>query len=93
MPPTAVCQDITVTLGAIGAVNITPIQIDGGSTDSYAVTNTLTLTASNTNFNFSNLGANNVTLTVTAPSGNSATCVAVVTVVVDQTFSFAHRNQ
>jgi len=76
-----------VALGVSGTVSITPIQIDGGSTDSYAATNTLTLTASNTSFNFSNLGANNVTLTVTDPSGNSATCVAIVTVVTDQAFA------
>ncbi len=86
-PPTAICQDITVALGVSGTVNISPVQIDGGSTDSYAATNTLTLAASKTNFNFSNLGTNNVTLTVTDPSGNSATCVAIVTVVVDQAFA------
>jgi len=86
-PPTAVCQDITVALNGNGLANITAVQIDGGSTDSYAALNSLMLTASNTSFNQSNLGHNNVTLTVTDPSGNSASCIALVTVVTEQTFA------
>ncbi len=85
--PTAVCQDITVALNPNGTVTITPVQIDGGSVDGYAAANTLVLTASNLAFNFSNLGTNNVTLTVTDPSGNTASCVAIVTVLADQAFA------
>jgi PKD repeat protein len=78
--PTAICQDIVVTLDENGNATITPTQIDGGSTDSYAAGTTLTLTASNESFSLTNLGVNNVMLTVTDPSGNTATCMAEVTV-------------
>jgi PKD repeat protein len=83
-PPNAVCQDVTIALGTDGTASITPVQIDGGSTDSYAALNSLTLTASTTSFTQANIGSNSVTLTVTDPSGNSASCVAIVTVVTDQ---------
>jgi PKD repeat protein len=86
-PPTAVCQNITIALDNNGNAVITPVQIDGGSTDSYAETNSLVLTASKTTFDNSNLGDNNVTLTVTDPSGNAASCVAIVTVVLEQAFA------
>jgi PKD repeat protein len=83
--PTALCENITVVLGPNGTTSITPQQLDGGSTDSYAATNTLTLTASNLTFGLTNLGNNSVTLTVTDPSGNSASCVAQVLVSMAQT--------
>jgi FOG: PKD repeat len=86
-PPTAVCQDITVALGPNGNVIVTPVQVNGGSTDSYASLADLILSISTANFTAANLGANNVTLTVTDPSGNSASCVAIVTVLAEQGFA------
>ncbi|MEM0999052.1 MAG: HYR domain-containing protein, partial [Bacteroidota bacterium] len=75
--PTAVCQNITVQLDAVGQVNITASDVDGGSTDNCGVAS---LAASPNSFNCSNIGNNNVTLTVTDGSSNSSTCTATVTV-------------
>ncbi|RMB58046.1 T9SS C-terminal target domain-containing protein [Dokdonia sinensis] len=77
MPPTAVCQDITVQLDATGNVSITPDMLDGGSSDNCVA---LSFGASQTDFDCTDIGTNNVTLTVTDIAGQSATCIAVVTV-------------
>ncbi|MEM6271648.1 MAG: HYR domain-containing protein, partial [Bacteroidota bacterium] len=76
--PTVVCQDITVQLQPSGDVSITAMMVDGGTSDNCD----FTLTAMPLTFDCDNVGmANNVTLTATDPSGNSASCTAVVTVV------------
>jgi gliding motility-associated-like protein len=75
--PTVVCQNITIQLDAAGVATITPAQINNGSTDNCAIA---TLSLSETTFGCFDTGANNVTLTVTDVNGNSATCVAIVTV-------------
>ncbi len=79
-PPTAVCQDITVSLDATGMINITAVQVDNGSTDDVAIAS---LTVTPSNFTCANIGANSVTLTVEDTSGNTDTCTAIVTVVDD----------
>ncbi len=78
--PTAVCQNITVYLDAMGNANITTADIDGGSTDNCGA---VTLSASQTAFTCADLGTNNVTLTVTDASGNTSDCMAMVTVIDD----------
>ena len=75
--PTAVCQDLTIQLNAGGNANITPQQVDNGSSDNCGVE---TLSLSQTAFDCSEVGANTVTLTVTDSSGNEDTCTATVTV-------------
>ena len=75
--PVAVCQPITVQLDASGNASIVAADIDGGSTDNCGIA---TLSASQTAFTCANIGNNNVTLTVEDVNGNTATCVAVVTV-------------
>lgn len=79
-PPTVVCQDITVTLDALGIVTIDPSLLDGGSTDACGTGN-FTYTATPDTFTCAELGPNTVTLTVTDENGNSATCEAIVTVI------------
>ncbi|MAL59007.1 MAG: hypothetical protein CMC14_03075 [Flavobacteriaceae bacterium] len=76
-PPTAVCQDVTVTLDSFGSGSITAMDVDGGSTDDVAIAS---LSVSPSNFDCSDLGVVVVTLTVTDTSGNSDTCTANVTV-------------
>ncbi|MCW5520262.1 HYR domain-containing protein [Aureitalea sp. L0-47] len=75
--PVAVCQDITIQLDANGMAMITPMDIDGGSTDNCDIGS---LSVSQDTFDCSNVGPNNVILTVTDIYGNSSTCTAVVTV-------------
>ena len=76
-PPTAVCQDITVFLDAMGMAVITPAEVDGGSFDNCGnVTTTININT----FDCSNVGENEVILTVTDASGLSTTCTAIVTV-------------
>src|SRR5205814_5943666 len=78
VPPVALCQDLTLQLDATGHVNITPEQINNGSSDASGIGS---LSLSQTNFDCANIGANTVTLTVTDNNGNSSTCTATVTVV------------
>jgi len=75
--PVAVCKNITIQLDAMGDASILASDIDNGSSDNCATPN---LSASQTSFDCTDVGANNVTLTVTDGAGNSASCVAVVTV-------------
>ncbi len=75
-PPTAVCQNITAYLDGAGTVSIVADDIDGGSTDNCGTVN---LSASITTFTCTDLGPNNITLTVDDGNGNSANCLAVVT--------------
>ena len=74
--PIAICQPFTVVLDASGNASITAANINNGSSDACGVA----ISASQTTFTCANVGSNNVTLTATDPSGNSSTCVAVVTV-------------
>ncbi|UOY07157.1 BspA family leucine-rich repeat surface protein [Muricauda sp. SCSIO 64092] len=76
--PTALCQDITVELGASGSATIATSDIDNGSSDNSG--GTLTFSLDKTSFGCSDLGDNTVTLTVTDTSNNSNSCVASVAV-------------
>lgn len=81
-PPTAVCQNIIVTLNASGEAIITPSQVDGGSTDNVLV---FDRTIDKTIFTCKDIGANTVTLTVLDGNENKATCTATVTVLASET--------
>ncbi|MFD2824834.1 hypothetical protein ACFS5M_14220, partial [Lacinutrix iliipiscaria] len=75
--PTAVCQNITLTLDGNGTAAITAADIDGGSSDSCGIA---LMEVDMENFDCSHLGDNTVTLTVTDNHGNQSTCTATVTV-------------
>ena len=77
VPPTAVCQDITVQLDGSGLASITAADVNNGSSDNCAISS---ISATPTSFNCSNLGSNTVTLTVNDVNGNTSTCTATVTV-------------
>ncbi|MFZ6053527.1 HYR domain-containing protein, partial [Halocola ammonii] len=74
--PTAVCQDLTLSL-VDGMATLDPAQLDGGSTDNCGVAS---ISASQTEFDCSHSGENTVTLTVEDESGNVSTCDAIVTI-------------
>jgi uncharacterized repeat protein (TIGR01451 family) len=76
-PPVCAAQDITVTLGADGTYNLTPEEVDGGSTDDCGVDY---LEVQPNFFDCEDIGENTVTVTVFDLAGNSSTCTAVVTV-------------
>jgi|GEM_PF-3347452 len=77
--PVAECQNITVQLDASGNATIVAADVDGGSSDPCG--GDVMITASPTTFDCTDAGNDvNVTLTVTDDSGNSSTCVAVVTI-------------
>jgi len=78
IPPTARCKDITVVLNASGNASITGTDVDNVSTDNCGIASR---TVSPSTFTCANKGPNTVTLTVSDPSGNIASCQAIVTVV------------
>lgn len=73
--PTAQCMDVTVFLDMQGQATVAPAQVDGGSSDNCSID--MLSVSPNT---FMGPGPNVVTLTVTDPSGNTASCQAIVTV-------------
>jgi len=77
LAPVAKCKNITVSLATNGSVTIVAADLNDNSSDNC----TFVLSASKTLFTCSDLGANNVTLTAIDASGNSSSCVAVVTVI------------
>ncbi|RMD70995.1 MAG: HYR domain-containing protein, partial [Bacteroidetes bacterium] len=81
-PPTAVCQNITVSLDAGGSATVQAADVDGGSSDNCPGALTLALPPSGAFviFNCTDIGNQTVTLQVTDANGNSSTCNATVTV-------------
>ena len=79
-PPSALCQNLTVSLNSSGNASITASSVNNGSFDNCTGSNQLSISASPLSFNCSNVGANNVTLSVTDLAGNTSTCTAIVTV-------------
>lgn len=80
IPPTAVCQDINVSLGTENSVTILPSDLDGGSSDNCSI---VSITATPTTFTCADVGPNTVVVTVTDINGNTSTCTSVVTILED----------
>lgn len=82
VPPNAVCMDITVELDVQGMATITATEVDGGSTDDQGIAS---LSVDRETFGVGDVGAAvPVELTVTDFGGNTATCTAMVTVILAQ---------
>jgi hypothetical protein len=77
--PTAVVQDITISLDASGSASIDTGDIDDGSSDNCGFDLSLDITS----FDCDDTGDNTVTLTATDDSDNVTTATAIVTVVDD----------
>ncbi|QIA08165.1 leucine-rich repeat protein [Draconibacterium halophilum] len=75
--PEAVCKNIDVWLDDSGAAQVSPNDINNGSTDNCG--NPI-MNLNNTDFTCDDIGTNLVLLTVTDSSNNSATCSANITV-------------
>ncbi len=78
--PVAVCQNFSASLDETGNVIIDPDDIDGGSSDNSGF---FSLSLDIDTFDCDDIGNNPVVLTVTDPSGNTATCNAVITIMDD----------
>ncbi len=74
--PTAIAQDVTVSLDANGQASIDVDDINNGSSDNCSFTTSI----SKTDFDCNDVGDNTVILTVTDAAGNSSTANATVTV-------------
>lgn len=81
-PPTVICQDITVTLDATGTATITPLLIDGGSTDNGLIFDRI---IDRSTFTCADIGPNEVQFTVLDSNENKSTCTAIVTVEAETT--------
>ena len=82
IPPTAICRDLAVNLGAGGTVSVAASSLNNGSTDNCGAGGLTFLVNGqpSINFNCNQTGANTVTLTVRDASGNTRTCSSVITV-------------
>lgn len=76
--PNVVCQDITIGLGSNGLAGITAADINNGSSDASGIAS---MSIDVSSFSCATVGSNTVTLMVTDNNGNSASCMANVTVV------------
>ncbi len=76
-PPTAICQNITLSVDAGGQVIVNPNQINNNSTDNCGIAN---LSVTPNLFYCTNIGSNAVTLNVVDLSGNTSSCSANVTI-------------
>ncbi|MBK8966930.1 MAG: HYR domain-containing protein [Lewinellaceae bacterium] len=80
IPPTALCQDITVELADI-TITVPAEDVNDNSTDN--CNGQLTFSLSPNTFDCSNLGDNAVELTVTDACGNESVCSATITVTLE----------
>ncbi len=77
VPPSPLCQDVTLYLDAAGQASLAASQLDAGSADACGIGS---LQLSKNLFSCADLGDNPVVLIVEDNHGNQATCLAVVTV-------------
>ncbi len=76
--PTALAQDLTVELDALGNVSITAVQVDNGSVDNCSVAS---LSLDQSDFDCTQVGTNTVTLTAVDRGGNTSPATATLTIV------------
>jgi gliding motility-associated-like protein len=82
IPPVAICNSFTVTLGLDGTANVLPNAIDNGSFDNCGITSYLINGNTVETFNCTNVNTVNlVVLTVIDNYGNQSFCTETVTVV------------
>ncbi len=78
-PPTAICKDTVLYIGATGIVTAFPAYVDGGSVDNCNITLSIN-GASSVTFNCAQAGINSVQLTVEDAFGNISQCAANITI-------------
>ncbi|MFN8393037.1 MAG: T9SS type A sorting domain-containing protein, partial [Bacteroidia bacterium] len=75
--PAAICQNTTLTLGPNGTASVTAGALGSNSSDACGIAS---MSINRNFFDCSDQGPNPVILTVVDPSGNTASCTAIVTV-------------
>ena len=75
--PSAICKDVTTYLNSFGTANLTPGQVDNGSSDDCALDS---LSLSQTTFNCSDIGQALISLTATDSSGNTDACNTTIAI-------------
>lgn len=75
--PVAICNNVTLQLDPTGQAYISTSDIDAGSSDNCGI---VSMTISQASFNCSHIGQNSVELVVWDASGNSDTCIGIVTI-------------
>ena len=80
-PPQLILKNASVALGASGSASVTPAMFDNGSLDQSC--GIVSWTVQPTTFDCSQLGSNTVTLMATDKNGNTATGMALLTVIDD----------
>ncbi len=76
-PPTAIAQDVTISLDAIGFATVSPDEVNNGSFGDCGISS---IFLDNTGFGCSQVGANTVTLTVVDANNETSTATAIITV-------------
>ena len=76
--PTVICQDISVNLDANGSASISTADVFQSASDNCSTINQVSVSPNT--FDCSNLGDNTVTLTIDDGNGNTADCMATVTI-------------
>ncbi|MEY3367202.1 MAG: hypothetical protein RI973_357 [Bacteroidota bacterium] len=76
VPPKALCQDVTVSLGTNGSGTTTAVAVDSSSADACGIS---TLVLNDSTFTCADDGSS-ITLTVTDSHGNTSTCSATVSI-------------
>ena len=80
LPPIPNCQNVSLSLGSDGLATLTTSQIENGSSDNCSAS---LRTLSKEQFGCADLGTQVVTMTVQDQSGNSSSCLVMVTVTED----------
>lgn len=78
--PVVTCRTTTLYLNGLGQAVLTPQQIDANSTDNCGIANYTVDSLTQIVYSCIDVGLNSVVLMVTDSAGNSATCVATVTI-------------
>ncbi|EDP71749.1 hypothetical protein FBALC1_04657 [Flavobacteriales bacterium ALC-1] len=77
--PTAACQDITLNID-LGGTTVTGDQLDGGATDDTEITEILIDGQASIDFTYDDDGDHQVTVTFADTNGNTAECMATITI-------------
>lgn len=77
IPPTALCNDVTLALSETGMAVLDAMEVNNNSLDNVGISDYI---LSQNSFDCSQIGSNEVQLTVSDDAGNENSCIATITV-------------